>query len=232
MNHSPEVTCIIPNYNNGKYLAKCIESCLPHKVILVDDCSIDNSVEIAKRYPVTVVERTETSGGCVVPINQALDMVDTDYLSVISSDDFWWPLALDNLVATAERGYDWVYPNLYLTDEGGCVIGLWDYTGWPTDWQEGLRRCKELNSVGVPFTGVKRVSWLRENGLRWHYAPHAQYSEDAYTCPIHLMAKPRIAHDPSAFMCYRSNPTSFMHTRQHLDGAVKADVAELLRGIA
>ena len=46
---------IIPNYNNEKFIRKCLDSVLsqtyqPDEIIVVDDCSKDNSVEIIKEY--------------------------------------------------------------------------------------------------------------------------------------------------------------------------------------
>ena len=49
------ISVIIPNYNNSKYLEKCIESVLNQKykdfeLIIVDDGSTDNSIDIIKKY--------------------------------------------------------------------------------------------------------------------------------------------------------------------------------------
>jgi len=46
---------IIPNYNNSRWLRKCLDSVIAQKfssyeVIFVDDCSSDNSLDIAKEY--------------------------------------------------------------------------------------------------------------------------------------------------------------------------------------
>lgn len=46
---------VIPNYNNGIALEKCVESILSQsfksfRIVIVDDCSTDESVDIAKRY--------------------------------------------------------------------------------------------------------------------------------------------------------------------------------------
>ena len=56
---------IIPNYNSEKYIEKCIDSILSQtfkdfEIVIVDDVSTDNSVEIIKKYypdiPVSVCE--------------------------------------------------------------------------------------------------------------------------------------------------------------------------------
>ena len=46
----PEVSIIITNYNYGKFISRCLRSCLSqsnvlYEVIVVDDCSTDDSFE-------------------------------------------------------------------------------------------------------------------------------------------------------------------------------------------
>ena len=53
---SPTVSVIIPNYNHAPYLKERIDSVLNQtyqdfEVIILDDCSPDNSVEVIEQYP-------------------------------------------------------------------------------------------------------------------------------------------------------------------------------------
>ena len=45
-----DVSIVITNYNYSKYIQRCLRSCINqkyvnHDVIVVDDCSTDNSIE-------------------------------------------------------------------------------------------------------------------------------------------------------------------------------------------
>ena len=49
------IAIIIPNYNKSKYLKECLDSAVNQtyqnkEIIFVDDCSTDNSLEIAYEY--------------------------------------------------------------------------------------------------------------------------------------------------------------------------------------
>ena len=51
----PQVSVVTPVYNGGEYLAQCIESVISQsygnwEYIIVDNCSTDNSLDIANTY--------------------------------------------------------------------------------------------------------------------------------------------------------------------------------------
>ena len=91
-----EVSIIVPMYNCEKYLKECVDSLLNQtykdiKVILVNDGSPDNSVEIAKEYAkqdkrVVVIDNKENRGVSSVR-NDGLDKLDTEYFCFVDSDD-------------------------------------------------------------------------------------------------------------------------------------------------
>ena len=92
------VSVITPVYNVGKVIGKTIESMLAQgynelEVVLVDDCSKDNSAEViaeyTAKYPNIVYHRQEKNGGAAVARNTALKLAKGRYVAFLDSDDMW-----------------------------------------------------------------------------------------------------------------------------------------------
>ena len=92
------VSIIITNYNYGKYLHRCIRSCLNQtlptnqfEVILVDDFSNDGSDKIANEYktvPNFKVIRNKKNLGVSKSSNNAIKVAKGRYVVRVDSDDF------------------------------------------------------------------------------------------------------------------------------------------------
>ena len=95
----PLVTVIIPLFNAEKYIAQTIESVISQtyqnwELIIVDDCSTDNSAEIVKGYEVKdrrikLIELNSNFGGPARPRNIGLDISNGEYLAFLDADDVW-----------------------------------------------------------------------------------------------------------------------------------------------
>lgn len=93
------VSVIIPNYNNEKYLNKCINSVLAQtfpiqEVIIYDDCSTDGSKEILKEYEsresrVRVIYG-EVNVGVSTARDTAIKATSTDYVCMLDADDYFF----------------------------------------------------------------------------------------------------------------------------------------------
>ena len=92
-----KITVIIPNYNNAKYLDKCLKSVIDqtHKdleIICVDDKSTDNSIAILKKYAVKDKRirllMLPANRGVSNARNMALEIMTGDYVCFLDSDDY------------------------------------------------------------------------------------------------------------------------------------------------
>ncbi|MBT4396918.1 glycosyltransferase family 2 protein [archaeon] len=84
------ISVIIPIYNSSKTLERCLKSIFnsnfkDFEVIIVDDQSKDNSVEIAKKFNVTVI-RNETNSGPAITRNNGAKIAKGDILAFVDSD--------------------------------------------------------------------------------------------------------------------------------------------------
>lgn len=104
----PFVSIIIPNYNNGQYLAQCLESVKSQTMndwecIIIDDGSTDNSHDIIekfckhdKRFHAIYQSRRGVSAAR----NVGIDAANGEWISFLDSDDMLLPAALDILLYT------------------------------------------------------------------------------------------------------------------------------------
>lgn len=96
----PKVSVVVPNYNYEKYIAKTIESVLAQtyrniELIVVDDGSKDNSLNILKRFgdKVTVIE--QKNQGVSLARNNGVSISNGDYIAFLDADDIWLPEKLE-----------------------------------------------------------------------------------------------------------------------------------------
>lgn len=93
---APLISVIVPIYNVGNYLARCIESIIQQtyknlEIILVDDGSTDNSSEICDRYEklderIRVIHKR--NGGLSSARNAGIEIAVGEYLAFVDSDDW------------------------------------------------------------------------------------------------------------------------------------------------
>ena len=106
------VSVVIPMYNAGEYIGECLDSLLiqtfqDFEVIIVDDCSIDDSVKIVEEYAPKFngklkLEKTEkNSGGGCVPRNIGIGLARGEYIQFLDADDMLLGNALRNSYTSA-----------------------------------------------------------------------------------------------------------------------------------
>lgn len=107
-NSSPQVTIITTSYNYGEYISQTIESVLAQtfsdwELIIVDDASSDNSVEIIKKYcDDTRIKLIchDKNKGLKESIKTALHYAKGDWIAFVESDDSIMPNALEKRLQT------------------------------------------------------------------------------------------------------------------------------------
>ena len=126
---NPKVSVIIPVFNGAKYLAEALQSVFAqtwqdYEVIVVDDGSTDDSMEICKQFPdVRIIHHQENRGQSAAR-NTGVRHAKGEYIAFLDQDDRWYPEKLARQVPILEKGptYGMVYSNADQIDENGRIV--------------------------------------------------------------------------------------------------------------
>lgn len=136
-NSSPLVTIIVPCYNHEKYVETCLDSIFRQtykniEVIVVDDCSPDNSAEVIKqlqtKYNFQFIEHKE-NWGLTKTLNDVIyNHAHGKYIKCIASDDYLMDDCVEVLTTEIEK----------LGDEYAFVYGKAQHFMYQNNKQQNL----------------------------------------------------------------------------------------------
>ena len=123
------VSVITPIYNAEKYLADTLNSVFAQdykdiEIVLVDDCSKDNSAKIIsefqKSHPEIVYFLQEKNMGAGAARNKALELARGQYVAFLDSDDIWMPDKIGRQISLMkEKNSPFSYTAIEMMDEKG-----------------------------------------------------------------------------------------------------------------
>ena len=127
------VSIIMPSFNTASFIAESIESVQAQsytnwELIIVDDCSTDNTDEVVKPY--LSVQRirylkNEKNSGAAVSRNRALREAKGRWIAFLDSDDLWMPDKLEKQIQFMEKnGYHFSYTSYAEIDVDGKRNGI------------------------------------------------------------------------------------------------------------
>lgn len=132
---TPKVSVIIPNFNHDKYLNERIESILSQtfsdfEIIILDDCSTDNSRKIIESYRTNpkiskIVYNDKNTGKPFQQWGKGINLASGEFIWIAESDDMCTPDLVETLIKPLLEDSDCVisYCRSMLTDENGNKIG-------------------------------------------------------------------------------------------------------------
>lgn len=111
------VSIIMPSYNSEKYIKNSIESVLKQtypfwELIIVDDCSIDKTVELIKSFDDKRIRLfiNNRNRGAAISRNKALREAKGKWIAFLDSDDIWQLTKLEEqLQFMVDNKYDFTY---------------------------------------------------------------------------------------------------------------------------
>ncbi len=117
MKDRPLISICIPNYNNAEYVGEAIQSALDQtynniEVIVVDNCSTDNSWEVINTYSSDLrvkIYQNKTNIGMVGNFREALRKSYGRYISFLCSDDLIKKDTIEKLVLKLEKNSEFAF---------------------------------------------------------------------------------------------------------------------------
>ncbi len=125
-----KISVIIPIYNSGQYLSRCLNSVLNQtfqsmEIILVDDGSKDDSLNICKRYALEderIIVLHQENGGSTKARKLGLEVSQGEYIAFVDSDDWIEACLLENLYKLTEKGQADIVASGCSIEQDGEVI--------------------------------------------------------------------------------------------------------------
>ncbi|HET7731195.1 MAG TPA: glycosyltransferase family 2 protein [Usitatibacter sp.] len=163
---TPRVTVAVPSFNQGRYLARALESIfaqeLPVEVYVADGGSTDGTAEVIRRFePRLLGWRSHADEGQAAAINEGIAAGRAPYVCWLNSDDWLLPGGLRRLVDALDAA-----------PQAAMAYGrVWDFverTGrmkpvFVRPFSERLMA--QLCIVSQPGTLVRRGAWEAAQGV-------------------------------------------------------------------
>lgn len=211
------ISVAMATYNGAKYLVEQLDSIfaqtlVPDEIIIVDDCSIDNTWQVLSEYalrcPQIKLYLNDANLGVVKTFEVALSLCTGEFIALADQDDYWLPNKLELLMANI--GSNWlIHSDAYIVDENLNVIS-------------------ESYSMIKPYHDNSLAMYLlRNNVTGCTVLLHRDLLKSALPFPPHV-----IMHDHYLALCakyyaklsYLNQP--LLKYRQHAQNVVGSDVTQ------
>lgn len=215
------ISIIVPVYNGAEWLAEAIESALnqnkkAEKIIIVDDGSTDNSLEIAKKY---VPVSNGMSVWVVHQVNKGLSsarnfgiladsLLSSEFLLFLDADDKLLPNAIERIESVIKQN-----PDADVIAPSFKEFGLSDreviLMQNPT-----IEDFKVANRIGY-CAAIRRSALLEVGG----YSPRMTWGAEDYHLWFNLLSRgKKIVTIPEVLWMYRTRENSmWSETQKHKD---------------
>lgn len=209
-NISSQVFVLVPSYNHGKFIEKCLTSIInqtqpPGKLLVIDDGSKDDSVKIIEKvlkdcaFDSELISR-ENRGLCAT-LNQGLSLSRGKYFAYLGSDDIWLPEFLEERTKLLESRPEAVlgYGHAFFIDDDDIIF---DSTA---DYRENWANYPDGDALPMLVQGIAPVSstvfYRREvlEKARWN----EQSRLEDYEMYLNLSAFGEFAFDERIFSTWR-----------------------------
>lgn len=216
MNNNPLISILLPVYNTSAYLHQCLDSVLAQtytnlQVVLVDDGSKDNSLEICQQYAAKdsrVEVYHQENQGVATARNVLLSKIKGDYFLFVDSDDWIELDMVEFLIGKALTN------NIEMVVCGNVVNDTPPASEYKEElWSQDKAVKEFLRHVSINGSlcnKLIKVSLLH-NEPRFHRG--ISYGEDALFCWELLQEAKTVLVTDKQLYHYRMNDSSISHAK-------------------
>lgn len=201
-----KISVVIPVYNGAEWLPEAIQSVLdqtkkPHEIIVVNDGSTDNSLEVAKQYPVKVIN--QINKGLSSARNTGIMNMTGDYFFPLDADDILLEMALEKIDRIAESHQpDVIAPSFKTFGVQERLVIL--------DAMPSVNDFMTANRIGY-FSAIKKEVLLEVGG----YNPKMTWGYEDYSNWIDIFRRGHtLAVIPEILVLYRTKENSMLTEAQ------------------
>lgn len=218
------ITIGIPSYNQQEYLPDAIDSALvqtvPCEIIVCDDGSTDNSLEIARRYGDKIKVISQVNKGLASARNTIIMNMTGEFLLPLDADDILQSNAIEKIQEIIDKDprADIVAPSFktFGTTNQEVIIG-----------GANVMQFLEVNRIGY-FSAIRKSKLLEIGG----YSPRMTWGFEDLHLWINLLNRgAKLVTMKDILILYRTKEHSMLTTaNEHKDelmAQIKKDFAEL-----
>ena len=248
----PEISIIIPMYNVEQYVSDCLDSVLvqtfkDYEVIIVDDCSTDNSCSVVESYMpkfngnLKLVHTETNSGGCAAPRNIGLTYARGKYIFFLDSDDLIIKTGLAELYKVAEDYQaDVIQCEKFYTSDTpklkGALLTVKSFKmgrfvkNPELDSRDIAQRMEDFHNfqyVWTAWSKLIRRSFMEENNIKF---PDTHEVEDVVFTIYCISCAQRYVRVPNIVNIYRYRPDSILHKKVDVSAHIRKWIRALING--
>ncbi|OOE77926.1 hypothetical protein BZG72_16010, partial [Salinivibrio sp. PR6] len=210
---------IIPNFNNKHYILGCLDSVYyqefdDFEIILVDDGSTDESMEIIERHTIgwrnfKIVNKE--NGGVSSARNNGMDLAIGEYLVFVDGDDWLEPGYLRFAYEKLKQGYDSIVFNYHRAYEIDSYLAYENLTEKEFTSSEIIPLFFKQVISNAPWNKIFPRSSYENPALR--FPQGVTVGEDAVMTFELLMNSSNLLLTNRAFYNYRETPNSATNSK-------------------
>lgn len=226
----PLVSVVVISYNQAHFINQMLDSLKSQtysnwQLIVADDASQDNSVEVFKNWlhenKVSAKEIFHTKNtGLATVLNEAITLCNGEYVKFIAADDYLHPECLEKSVQCLEekgKEYGMVHTDTFCVDENSNFLP--DFADFNVSGIVPPLEFRELllinNRISAP-TALMRTDVVKETG---EY--HSKFLVEDYQRWLKISEKYFIAYIPEKLTYYRWHPNNI--SKSTVDRRIEED---------